>query len=71
MNTNSEEDWRQFRLTRNKYNNLVKSTKNNYYSDKLTVKSKKEDNNVGSNNINNKVEIKQEYTNHNIIMDNS
>ena len=38
--TDSENDWRIFRHTRNAYNKAVKDTKAQYYSNKLTIKSK-------------------------------
>lgn len=39
-NSNDPEKWRVFRNIRNKYNNTVRSTKDNYYTDRLTIKSK-------------------------------
>ena len=38
--TDSENDWRIFRHTRNAYNKAVKDTKAQYYSNNLTIKSK-------------------------------
>lgn len=39
-NSNDPEKWRIFRNIRNKYNNTVRSTKDKYYTDRLTIKSK-------------------------------
>ena len=35
--TNSEDDWRLFRLQRNKVNNINKNNKLNYYKNKLNI----------------------------------
>lgn len=39
---NSENDWRLFRQSRNQYYKAIKEEKNRYYSTKLTVKNKKD-----------------------------
>lgn len=40
--TNDPEDWRDFRRQRNKYNNDIKTAKNSYYYNKLTIRDKKD-----------------------------
>ena len=35
--TNDPDDWRDFRRQRNKYNNVIKTVKNKYYYNKLTI----------------------------------
>ena len=40
---NSENDWRIFRIQRNKVNNLNKSNKSKYYNHMLNIKSSDED----------------------------
>merc|ERR1711867_9332 len=38
--TNDPDDWRDFRRQRNKYNNDIKTAKNNYYYNKLNIRDK-------------------------------
>ena len=38
--TNDLDDWRDFRRQRNKYNNDIKTVKNNYYYNRLTIRDK-------------------------------
>ena len=38
--TNDPDDWRYFRRQRNKYKNDIKTAKNKYYHNKLTIKEK-------------------------------
>ena len=58
---NTEENWRVFRLARNNYNKGVKSAKRMYFSDKLTVKNKKENCNTKCKNVKDEIAIKKEY----------
>ena len=51
--TNSENDWRIFRHTRNIYNNTVRDTKAQYYSNKLTIKNKHKPDSNTNNYTNN------------------
>merc|ERR1712115_434517 len=66
--TDSENDWRIFRHTRNAYNKAVKDTKAQYYSNKLTINSKQtpssNTNAPNNNTINtNGTKIKPEVSN--------
>ena len=44
--TNDPDDWRDFRRQRNKYNNDIKTSKNKYYYNRLTVRDKNDKNNI-------------------------
>ena len=44
--TNDPDDLRDFRTQRNKYNNDIKTAKNNYYYNKLTVRDKNDKNGI-------------------------
>ena len=39
--TNDPDDWRHFRRQRNKYNNDIKTAKNKYYYNRLTLQNNK------------------------------
>ena len=54
--TNDRDDWRDFRRQRNKYNNNIKTAKNNYYYNKLTIRDK---------NYPNDIRLKDNVTNDN------
>ena len=40
--TNKEEDWRTFRNCRNNYNRGIKNAKNAYFTNRLTIRTKKD-----------------------------
>ena len=44
--TNDPDDWRDFRRQRNKYNNDIKTAKNNYYYNQLTIRDKRDKNDI-------------------------
>ena len=44
--TNDPDDWRDFRRQRNKYNDDIKTPKNNYYYNRLTVRDKNDKNDI-------------------------
>ena len=65
--TNSPDDWREFRNSRNVYNRAVKNAKTNYYNNKLTKKEKCPEQNVITIGDTNQSNLKDELKNKNTL----